>query len=180
MVFSSVSIVFFFLTAVIALYFILPGRFRGGRNFVLLAFSLFFYACAGLRALPLLLFSVLLDWGSALLLPRCTRVMTSQGPVPLTAAHRRRILAENGRLAERALRVLGFALRQRGSSSDPVEEGLTFLGLAGLYDPPRKEAPAAVAACRAAGVRTVMITGDHVATASAVARQIGIVGEGED
>ena len=71
MVFSSVSFVFFFLTAVIALYFILPGRFRGGRNFVLLAFSLFFYACAGLRALPLLLFSVLLDWGSALLLPRC-------------------------------------------------------------------------------------------------------------
>ncbi|MCI6027257.1 MAG: cation-translocating P-type ATPase [Oscillospiraceae bacterium] len=115
-----------------------------------------------------------------LLLPRCTRVMTSQGTVPLTAEHRRRILAENGRLAERALRVLGFALRQRGSSSDPVEEGLTFLGLAGLYDPPRKEAPAAVAACRAAGVRTVMITGDHVATASAVARQIGIVGEGED
>ena len=73
MVFSSVSFVFFFLTAVIALYFILPGRFRGGRNFVLLAFSLFFYACAGLRALPLLLFSVLLDWGSALLLPRCRR-----------------------------------------------------------------------------------------------------------
>ena len=106
--------------------------------------------------------------------------MTSQGTVPLTAGHRRRILSENGRLAERALRVLGFALRQRGSSSDPVEEGLTFLGLAGLYDPPRKEAPAAVAACRAAGVRTVLITGDHVATASAVARQIGIVGEGED
>lgn len=73
MVFSSVSFLFFFLTVVIALYFIVPGRFRGGRNFVLLAASLFFYACAGLRALPLLLFSVLLDWGAGLLLPRVRR-----------------------------------------------------------------------------------------------------------
>lgn len=73
LVFSSVSFLFFFLTVVIALYFIVPGRFRGGRNFVLLAASLFFYACAGLRALPLLLFSVLLDWGAGLLLPRVRR-----------------------------------------------------------------------------------------------------------
>ncbi len=123
---------------------------------------------------------IFLKGAPELLLPRCTKVLTARGVAPLSAEHRRRILEENGKLADRALRVLGFAMRERGSSSDPVEEGLTFLGLAGLYDPPRKEAPAAVAACRTAGVRTVMITGDHVATARAVARQIGILGEGDD
>jgi Ca2+-transporting ATPase len=78
-------------------------------------------------------------------------------------------------MAERGLRVLGVAV---GTGTE--EANLRFLGLAAVADPPRSEAIEAVAAARAAGIRTVMITGDHPVTANAIARELGIVREGED
>ncbi|WP_396440367.1 cation-transporting P-type ATPase [Limnohabitans sp.] len=80
-------------------------------------------------------------------------------------------------LAKRGLRVLAFAQRaETGDQIDPkaLEGGLTFLGLVGLIDPPRPEAIAAVAECRAAGIRVKMITGDHAGTAAAIGAQIGL------
>lgn len=83
------------------------------------------------------------------------------------------------KIAARGQRVLAVAAKPAGSSQidlkfDDVEDGLTFLGLFGLIDPPREEAIAAVADCRAAGIQVKMITGDHAGTAAAVARQLGL------
>ena len=91
------------------------------------------------------------------------------------------ILAQNAELARRALRVLAAASRDLEprcdtSSAADVERNLVFLGLVGMYDPPRSEAKRAVALARNAGIRVVMITGDHPHTALAVARELGISG----
>ncbi|MGQ0637647.1 MAG: cation-translocating P-type ATPase [Planctomycetaceae bacterium] len=97
-------------------------------------------------------------------------------PQPLTDERRRELMQINSSLAGRALRVLALAYRE-GLDGDPAqhaEAGLTFAGLAGLIDPPREEAKAAVARCRQAGIRPVMITGDHPETAAAIARELGL------
>ena len=86
-------------------------------------------------------------------------------------------------MAQQALRVLGSAYRDLDNASpadltaDAVERDLVFVGLTGMYDPPRSEAKDAVAKCRAAGIRVVMITGDHPHTATAIAREIGIASD---
>ena len=113
------------------------------------------------------------------LLPLCTRLATKDGDVALTDELRGRIESENRRLADGALRVLGFAQRpfpagRPGVVAPGDESDLTFLGLTGMMDPPRDGVREAIAACARAGVRTVMITGDHKATATAIARAIGI------
>ena len=114
------------------------------------------------------------------LLQRCTSLYTSTGIRPLTDADRQRILAQTTAMAQQALRVLGSAYRDLDNASpadltaDAVERDLVFVGLTGMYDPPRPEAKDAVAKCRAAGIRVVMITGDHPDTATAIAREIGI------
>ena len=87
-------------------------------------------------------------------------------------------------MGERALRVLALAYKEIDKLPDApkpeeLENGLTFLGLVGMIDPPRPEVKDAVAVCRGAGIRPVMITGDHVVTASAIARELGILGEGD-
>ena len=115
-----------------------------------------------------------------LVLSRCTRAATPQGSAPLTQELRRKITAEITRLSADALRVMGFAFREQGPGGEAPENNLVFAGLIGLFDPPRPEAAAAVAACRTAQIRVVMITGDHAVTARAVARQLGILkGEGD-
>lgn len=86
-------------------------------------------------------------------------------------------------MSEKALRVLAIGYKEIDAvpnvlTSDEIESGLTFMGLVGMIDPPRPEAKAAVATCRRAGIRPVMITGDHVVTASAIARELGILAEG--
>ena len=86
-------------------------------------------------------------------------------------------------MSRQALRVLavGYKLLEEVPeelTSDTLETGLTLLGLVGMIDPPRPEAKAAVATCRQAGIKPVMITGDHVVTASAIARDLGILEEG--
>ena len=109
-------------------------------------------------------------------LPLCARVATAQGEPPLDEAQ---ALQAAGVLAAQGMRVL--ALAQRAWPRDPaalqsraVESELTLLGLVGLADPPRPEAKAAVDDCRSAGITPVMITGDHPATALAIARELGI------
>lgn len=99
--------------------------------------------------------------------------------VPLDEAIRTRIRQANDQLAQDGQRVLGVALRPldalpAANGVEAVEEGLIFVGLIGMIDPPREEVKAAVATCRSAGIRPVMITGDHPLTALAIARHLGI------
>jgi len=110
-----------------------------------------------------------------LLLGRCKYIMTDQGTLPLTPAHRRTIEQHAQSMAEKALRVLGFACKD-GSDKSRAEDDMVFVGLVGMLDPPRKEVYDAVARCKMAKIRPVMITGDHKATACAIARDIGIMG----
>ena len=117
-----------------------------------------------------------------MLLPLCAAERTERGVLPLDPAGRERILAENAAMAGRGLRVLGVAFRTLanapvGAPAGELEEGLTFLGLVGMIDPPRPEASLAVWTCREAGIRAVMITGDHPRAALAVARSLGIGGD---
>ncbi len=105
-----------------------------------------------------------------------TRRATAEGAVPLTEADRQAALEANRALAGRALRVLGLAQRDVERADDPAElaGGLTYVGLVGMIDPLRAEAAEAIGVCRAAGIRTVMITGDQEATAAEIARQLGL------
>ncbi|MEQ1854394.1 MAG: cation-translocating P-type ATPase, partial [Chthoniobacteraceae bacterium] len=118
------------------------------------------------------------------LLERCTQLFTSTGVRPMTDEDRQGIVAQNAAMAQQALRVLGSAWRDLDDTApadltaDTVEHDLVFVGLTGMYDPPRQEAKEAVAKCRAAGIRVVMITGDHPHTATAIAREIGIASDG--
>ena len=105
-----------------------------------------------------------------ILLKKCSRIITEQGIRPLTSADTAAVMRENDRMAGEALRVLGLAYKEGELS----EDGLVFIGLAGMMDPPRLEAAASVAECRRAGIRPVMITGDHKTTAFAVAKKLGI------
>jgi Ca2+-transporting ATPase len=117
------------------------------------------------------------------LLERCTQLYTADGVQPLTPAQRERILAETSALAQRALRVLGSAYRELGDAmstdltAEVVERDLVFVGLTGMQDPPRPEAKAAIAQCHAAGIRVVMITGDHPQTAAAIAAELGLASD---
>ncbi|MFF4964369.1 cation-translocating P-type ATPase [Streptomyces sp. NPDC001037] len=114
------------------------------------------------------------------LLTRCEAVDRGDGRKPLTGAGRRGVIAAADGMAGRGLRVLAVARRQVSGPRPPisdVESELTLLGLAGMYDPPRPEVRDAVDACRRAGIRIVMVTGDHPLTAEAVARRVGIVRE---
>ena len=113
-----------------------------------------------------------------LLVRRCTAALTGEGRVPLTAPLREKIAAQNTRRAPDALRVLAFAYRPAGPA-DLGEDGLVYLGLAGLWDPPRKEAREAVARCRRAHIRPVRITGDPAVTAAAIAGKLGICRAGD-
>jgi Ca2+-transporting ATPase len=99
---------------------------------------------------------------------------------PLTAERRAALLAENDRLARDGMRVLGVAFRPlvTAAATADVEQELIFLGMLGMIDPPRPEVRDAVARCRAAGIRPIMITGDHPLTAAAIARDLGISGDG--
>ncbi|MDB5357840.1 MAG: cation transport ATPase [Phycisphaerales bacterium] len=111
-----------------------------------------------------------------ILLARCNSERRGGAVVPLTRERRGEILAASSDMAARALRVLGLAYRDMPGvwPQDCVECELVFTGLAGLFDPPRDEAGPAVEKCHRAGIRPVMITGDHPATAMAVARDLGI------
>ena len=115
-------------------------------------------------------------------LSHCTKTTSPNGTKTLTEVDRRSILAEADEMAENALRVLALAWKPI-SNNDPVEvdcieSGLIFAGLTGMMDPPRKEVPEAIRVSKMAGIRTVMITGDHRLTARAIGKELGI-GNGE-
>jgi len=120
-----------------------------------------------------------------MLLSRCTKIYTGTDIRTMAEHDRQGISSQNSAMAQQALRVLGSAYRELDESSparltpEEVERDLVFVGLAGMYDPPRAEAKEAVAKCRAAGIRVVMITGDHPNTATAIARELGIA-SGDD
>jgi Ca2+-transporting ATPase len=110
------------------------------------------------------------------LLALCTHVWQGR-VVPMTAQHRKDVLDTNERYAQQALRVIGVAMRTLDADTPEIEQRLTWIGMIGLADPPRPEAADAIKACQAAHVRTVMITGDHVTTAAAMAQQLRIGGD---
>jgi len=116
------------------------------------------------------------------ILRRTTRVHTSEGIIPMTEEYRKQISATNRVFSENGLRVLGFCYKEIPADNDlslEDEYDYTFLGLISMMDPPREESKLAVADAKRAGIRPVMITGDHKITASAIAKQIGIFGEGD-
>ncbi|MCC6627571.1 MAG: cation-translocating P-type ATPase [Chloroflexi bacterium] len=119
------------------------------------------------------------------LLARCTDERVGETVRPLDDARRATIEADDDALAGEALRTLGIAYRTlrsdatTGALTEDDEQNLVWLGVVGLSDPPRPEAAAAVATARASGIRPVMITGDHPATAAAIAAEIGLAGHGE-
>jgi len=104
----------------------------------------------------------------------CVAEHTTSGDVPLDAHARERILDAARQMAGDALRVLAVATR-RDATPDTAERGMTLLGLVGMFDPPRAEARDAIETCERAGIRVVMITGDHPLTAEAIARELGLM-----
>jgi calcium-translocating P-type ATPase len=111
------------------------------------------------------------------LLPCCHAVQMGPASQPLTKEGQAQFLRAQECLAEAGLRILAFAYRIVPEGYDPskLEERLTLLGLVGLEDPPRPEVPAAIQQCKNAGIKVIMITGDHPQTATAIAREIGLV-----
>jgi len=115
-----------------------------------------------------------------LLMERCTQIYWEGGIVPFTPELKKKAAAAAEGMASSALRVLGLAYRDLKPNETPpgekeAESGLVFAGLAGMIDPPRREVREAINTCRKAGIKTVMITGDHQTTAEAIAGQLGIL-----
>ncbi len=115
------------------------------------------------------------------LLKRCDSILLHQEKIPLTSAHIETILEENKKYAKKGLRVLAFAYKTLNQEeiSFADENHLTFIGLVAQMDPPRLESKEAVAQCKKAGIKPIMITGDHVLTAQSIAQEIGIYQEGD-
>ena len=118
--------------------------------------------------------------GPDVVLGRCTTIYEDGKIVPLTDERRAELVAANKAMADQALRVLALASRHYTElptdfSADALEHDLTFCGLSGMIDPERPEVAPAIAEAHAAGIRTVMITGDHIDTAVAIAKNLGII-----
>jgi len=119
-----------------------------------------------------------------LVLERCDRILMGDYPQPLTPEQRQQILDQNNQLASRGLRVLGFSYKPLEAvpdvtEEDQAEQGMVWLGLVDMLDAPRPEVRDAVARCRSAGIRPIMITGDHQLTARAIAEDLGIAEAGD-
>ena len=118
--------------------------------------------------------------GPDVVLARCTGCLENGQVVPMTEEKRNEIMAANKAMADKALRVLAVAQRswsEKPADNTPefLEQELVFIGLAGMIDPVRPEVKAAIEECRGAGIRPVMITGDHKDTAVAIAKELGII-----
>lgn len=118
-----------------------------------------------------------------ILLNRCSKVYWNGSITPLTPALKKQILKQNQEMAEQALRVLAVAYREPKSGERIIDENqaekdLIFVGLSGMIDPPRDEVKQAIKECRMAGIKTIMITGDHQITAGAIAHKLGILPKG--
>lgn len=115
------------------------------------------------------------------IIKRCSTILINDIKEPITKRHLDAIEKENQRCANNGLRVLGFAYKDYRGNQVTLEDehDLTFIGLVSLMDPPRIESQDAVAKCKIAGIKPIMITGDHVVTARAIATQIGIYEDGD-
>ncbi|QJD88077.1 calcium-translocating P-type ATPase, SERCA-type [Cohnella herbarum] len=116
-----------------------------------------------------------------LLVGQCSYVLWGDQVVPFTGTLKQKVLTANEAMARESLRVLGLAYREVKSydecgNYEQAETGLIFVGLTGMMDPPRREVKEAIHKCRQAGIKTVMITGDHGITAEAIAKTLGIIG----
>ena len=116
-----------------------------------------------------------------IILERCTRILKNAQPTKLTGRKRKKILEMNEQMASEALRVLGMAYKEltddalKDFDEESIENDLVFVGLMGMIDPPREEAREANRLCEQAGIKTVMITGDHKLTAMAIAKELGML-----
>lgn len=108
---------------------------------------------------------------------RCAYILINGKKRPITSEDKERIMAKNQAYAENAMRVLGYATKdlEKDAKLEGEEDQLVFVGLSCMIDPPREEAKVAVGTCKEAGIRVVMITGDHVVTAGAIAMELGII-----
>ncbi len=123
--------------------------------------------------------------GPDVVLAKCTHYWENGQALPMTEEKRAAIMAENKAMADKALRVLAAAKRdwaEKPADNTPefLEQELCFLGLTGMIDPVRPEVQAAIAQCRSAGIRAVMITGDHKDTAVAIAKELGIISDASE
>ena len=123
--------------------------------------------------------------GPDVVLARCTKYLEDGVEKPMTEEKRAQIMAQNKAMADKALRVLAAAKRdweEKPSDNTPefLERDLCFVGLTGMIDPVRPEVKAAIEQCRAAGIRPVMITGDHKDTAVAIAKELGIISDASE
>ena len=118
------------------------------------------------------------------ILDRCVTYLKDGQPVPMTEEYRQQILAGNKAMADKALRVLACAQRiydaePASYEADDLEHELCFVGLSGMIDPVRPEVKDAITQCKSAGITAIMITGDHIDTAVAIAKELGILTEGK-
>ena len=110
-----------------------------------------------------------------MLLDKCEYILVNGEARAITDSDKENILNANSTMADKALRVLAYAIKLDETDREKYEEGLTFVGLTGMIDPARDEVKEAVAVCKKAGIRAIMITGDHAKTAAAIAREVGII-----
>ncbi len=110
-----------------------------------------------------------------ILLKKCTKYFDGNTELTLSTNIIEKIEQNNNKMAERALRVIAVAYKKTNDPANIQEEDLVFVGLIGMIDPPREGVKEAVATCREAGIKTVMITGDHITTAKAIAKDLGIL-----
>lgn len=123
-----------------------------------------------------------------IILASCSHILIDGEEKPLTEEDKQKLISLTHDMASKALRVLGFAYKKLNSIKEPLasfnfksaelEQNMVFVGFAGLIDPPREEAKKAVNLCQQAGIKSVMITGDHKLTAEAIARELNILQEG--
>ncbi|MBQ7095307.1 MAG: cation-translocating P-type ATPase [Clostridia bacterium] len=114
----------------------------------------------------------------------CTTILKDGKEIPFTDELRQQVLAQNKKYADQALRVLAAAKRAwesepKSNAPEELEQNLCFIGLCGMIDPIRPEVKVAIEECRTAGIRPIMITGDHKDTATAIAKELGILAEGQ-
>jgi Ca2+-transporting ATPase len=112
-----------------------------------------------------------------IILESCTHILNAESEVALDDAGREKVLTAAREMAKQALRVIGLAYKP-GAARETAEQGMIFLGFVGMIDPPRPEVKSAIELCEKAGIKTVMITGDHPLTAEAIARELGILKAG--
>ncbi|MFS0781601.1 cation-translocating P-type ATPase [Bacillus sp. 1P06AnD] len=121
--------------------------------------------------------------GPDVVFSRCTHIIANGEVSPMDHGHLRRLHEQNEAFSKKALRVLAFAYKEMNEEQETLsledEYGLTLVGLTAMIDPPREEVPGSIQRAKAAGIRTVMITGDHKTTAEAIGKQIGMMADGD-